>query len=410
MSILLAVFVAVLSGYLFGALFKRLGLPSVVGQVLGGVLLGLSPLRSTFLEAANANVIAFLADVGAVLLFFFVGLEINATQARKDMARSVSISVFNTGIPLLAGYFFSTYVLGLDFTASLIVGISLAVSSQAVSIEFLEEMRLLKSRIGNLIVVAGAVDDFIEGLLITIILAVFQVSLSTPSLLALVLGAVVFLLVIAALKQFVVPLLLKEFGGESSTSSLFGGALVLTLFVAVLSESLGFSSLVGALIAGMITRSTLLSGKSRQPWREHSLAHLIHALAFGFFVPIFFTKIGLSTDVSSLAVNFPIVIALSLVGMVSLLFGTMVGVKLVNGDWYEGFIVGLGLLPKGDVELVVLTIGLENNLISPAVYSLLVAMAMLLTILGPLLFKYFVVVSNPRLVAAALPRRGRKPI
>lgn len=409
MTILFAVFVAVLAGFLFGSLFKRLGLPSVVGQVLGGVLLGLSPLRFALLEAGNADVIGFLADVGAVLLFFFVGLEINATQARKQMAKSVAISIFNTGIPLVAGYWFSTQALGLGFVPSLIVGISLAVSSQAVSLDFLEETRLLKSKIGGLIIVAGAVDDFIEGLLITILLAVFQVSLSTPSLFSLLSGAVIFLLSIAALKQFVVPLLLRELGGEKSTSALFGGALALTLFVAVLSETLGFSSLVGALIAGMVTRSTLLSGKKRQPWREQSLAHLIHALAFGFFVPIFFTRIGLNTDVSSLAQNFPIVLSLTLLGAVTLLVGTMIGVKLVHGDWYEGFIVGLGLLPKGDVELVMLTIGLENNLISPAIYSILVAMAMILTVAGPLLFKYFLLVSKPRIgIAPALAPAGRR--
>ncbi len=407
MSILLSVFLVVLSGYVFGVLSKKVGVPRVVGQVLGGALIAATPLRQALLAEPSFGVLDFLSDIGAIMLFFFVGLEMNPQEVRRDFKKSVLISLFNTGIPLMGGYFISKAFLGLDFVASLMVGISLAVSSQAVSLDFLEEARMLKSRVGNLIITAGAVDDLIEGVLITIILTVFQVSVSTPSIASMGLGIAVFLALIAALKLMVFPLLAREFDEDNSQSVLLGGALLATLFMAVVSEAVGVGALVGAMIAGILTRSTFLSGPSRRPWKEHSLEHLIHTMAFGFFVPIFFTRIGLGIDAAALLANIPLVLLFTALAFVGTLGGTVLGVLAAGGSAAEGFVVGLGVLPKGDVELVILTLALENKLISPVLYSSLVAMAMALTFIAPLLFKR--VVLSWHAVPAASPQVRRKP-
>lgn len=399
MSILLAVFLVVLSGYAFGYLAKRLGIPSVVGQVLGGALIASTPLHAV-LAGPNAQVIDFLAAIGSVLLFFFVGLEISAERAKKNLKESLYISLFNTGVPLAAGFLFSRYALGLDFVSSLIVGISLCVSAIAVSLDVLEELGMLKSNLGNLIILAGTVGDILQSIIITLLLAVFQVS--APGLASVATGIFAFMLVVLALKEWVLPIVLARFEDDRSHAGLLGGALLITLFVAVVSESLGFSSLVGALVAGILTRSTLLSGANHQPWREHSLANQVHSLAFGFFVPIFFTSIGLGVNAGILSQSLAEIAVFCLLGAASMIVGTSIGVNLLGGSLKEGFVVGLGLLAKGDVELVIIALALENHLISGTLYSQLVATSMALALAGPLAFRHFA--SNYSRQAAS-PRR-----
>ncbi|MBI2647150.1 cation:proton antiporter, partial [Candidatus Woesearchaeota archaeon] len=156
---LLVTLIALVLAYIFSGLFKYFKLPRVLGQILAGLILGL-PLIESFLFTDDIRAaFSFLTNIGIILLFFFIGLEINFSKFRKNLRESSLISIFNTSVPLFLGFVVSRAFFALDNVTSLVIGISLSVSSQAISLDILEESRLLRSKVGNLIMTTGTVDD-----------------------------------------------------------------------------------------------------------------------------------------------------------------------------------------------------------------------------------------------------------
>src|SRR3989338_1457844 len=173
-NILPAVLIALVLAYLLSEIFSRFGLPRVIGQILAGIALGVPLMREALFTSDVMPVFSFITNIGIILLFFFVGLEINLSQFRKNFRESSLIAVFNTLIPLTAGFLVAKFLFGFGNLTSLVLGISVSVSSQAISLDILEELKLLKSKIGNLIITSGTVDDIFELLLISSLLVVFH--------------------------------------------------------------------------------------------------------------------------------------------------------------------------------------------------------------------------------------------
>src|SRR3989338_5873831 len=123
---------------------------------------------------------------------------------------------------------------------------------------------------------------------------------------------------------FLMPLALKIFEKDKSQATLFMGALIIVLLMAYLSELLGIGSLIGALIAGILVRQTLLTGEDRKPWRKNEISHSIHMVSFGFLIPLFFVNVGLNTDISLLSSNIFLVIVLIIIDILGTLIGTVI--------------------------------------------------------------------------------------
>ena len=394
-----ALLIVLALAYLLGEACKHLKIPRAVGQVLAGLIIGTPLLRAMFLNGESLSIFSFMADIGIILLFFFVGLEISIGQFRKHFKESSLISLFNTSIPFLAGIGFGLYS-GLNFVQSTILGISLSVSSQAVAIDFLEEFNLLKSRIGQLVIAAGAVDDIFELILITAVLTFVSASITQSNILFLIAGVFGFILATFLILKFLLKPLLAFFEEENNQSNLFAGAIIIMLFVAVVSNFFGIESIIGALFAGMLLRHIMLKGAKKEVWREHFLAHTVHVVSFGLFVPVFFVMVGVEADIHAILGNLPFGIAITLIALLGTLIGTMLGVKLSKGSWKEGFVVGWGLNAKGDTEIVIATLALSAGVITKDLYSAIIFMAVATTIISPILFRKF---------CASMRRQPQKP-
>lgn len=388
---LLVTFVALALAYFFGEVCRHFGFPRVIGQISAGILLGLPLIKSMLFTNEILSIFQYITNIGIILLFFFIGLEINLRQFKKNFKESSLIAVFNTLIPLISGFLAGKLLFGFNNVTSLIIGISVSVSSQAISLDILEELRLLKSKIGNLIITSGTVDDVFELLLISSILVVFQSStMGQFTLQKLILGIGIFALIVILFRISLIPFALKVFEKEKSQSNLFMGALIIVMSMAYLSELYGISSLIGALIAGILVRQTLLTGDERKPWRKNEISHSIHIISFGFLIPLFFVNVGLSADISSLSSNLPLVIVLIFIDILGTLAGTVAGVLLSKGTFREGMIVGWGVMPKGDTELVIATLALNSGLISIGVFTAIITVAIFCTFIAPVIFKYMV--------------------
>lgn len=388
----LVILIMLLLAYLFSVGARFLGLPRVIGQIMAGFVLGLPIIQPHLFTLENSPFFASLAELGVLLLFFFTGLEINVSSFRKNAKESLSISFFNTSLCLAGGYILSYYYFHFSPIVSLLIGISLSVSSQAIALDILEETRLLRTKVGNLILSTGAIDDLFELFLISILLILFQVSVVKTTLGAFFLQIIGFLLVILIFKWWFIPFALRVFEQEKSRSYLFMGAFIIVLLMASLSELLKVGSLIGAFIAGMLIRYTLLSGKTRRVWEEHELARSVHTISFGFMIPLFFVWVGVNTQIAAIFAQTQLVIQyilpLVLVDIGGTLIGTIIGVLFIGGTWKEGYTLGWGVIPKGDTELILATLALNGGLIDKKIFTYIVVVAFVVTIIAPIMFKY----------------------
>jgi Kef-type K+ transport system membrane component KefB len=362
----------------------------VIGQIAVGLLLGIPAIKTIIFDANTITIIESLAQIGVILLFFFIGLEIDTSIFKKDFKEASYISLFNTTLPLLLGFVVCKFFLGFSVTASLVIAISLSVSAQSVSIDFLEELRLLKTRIANLIITGGAVDDIFELLLISVVFLFIEGTTSQYGFLKLVVELFIFTIIILIFKIYVIPMILHSAESEKSTATIFMGALIIVLLMAALAEFLHVGALVGALFAGLTVRRILLYGNEKKPWEEHLISNTIHIIAFGFLVPMFFIWIGLTIDVPLIIDNIWLSLLFFAIACVGTIGGTILGVLRAKGSFNEGLLIGIGLNPKGDVELVLAAFALQVGIISKGVFSALVIMAIATTLISPILFRYII--------------------
>lgn len=392
------ILVALLLAFVLSEVLKRtIGIPRVVGQVGAGLILGLTIFRSYLFNQENVDVLSFLANFGIILLFYYVGLETNLSVFKHNLKKSLSISFINTTLPLVVGFFISKVVFGFNIIVSLIIGVALSVSAQSISIGMLEELKLVKSKLGNIIISAGAVDDIVELILVSIVLSFFQLAITATPHLKLAVGIFFFIILVVIARVWLIPYTLKFFDREKSSTARFTGALLIALLIATLSELFGLGSVIGAMIAGMIVRQTIFKDVKIPNWEEHDIARSIHIISFGFLIPLFFVWVGLNTDISTVGANIFFVIILIAIALLGTVGGTTVAVMLNKGSFREGIIIGWGLTPKGDVELGIATLALKAGIITPALFTSLVLMALVTTIISPIIFKSLVA-SHPKLV------------
>jgi Kef-type K+ transport system membrane component KefB len=400
-DILFVILVVLVTAYLLSELFKHFGLPRVLGQILAGIFLGIPVFKNYLFDASTLSVFEFLTNIGIILLFFFVGLEINIRDFQRNAKESAMISIFNTVMPLFLGFIVSRALFDFDNLTSLIIGIALAVSSQAISLDILEEAKLLKSKIGNLIMTSGTVDDVFELIAISTVLVIFEAALQgQASIYNLLFNILVFTAMILLFRVTLIPFALRNFERDRSHAVLFMGALIIVLFMAYLSQIFGVSSLIGALVAGMLVRHTLVTS-DRKPWEKNNISHSIHVISFGFLIPIFFVNVGLQTNIQMITSNFWLAFVLLVVDIVGTLTGTIIGVRLSKGTFTEGMIVGWAITPKGDTELVIASLALAAGLITVSVYTAIITVAIASTFIAPIVFK-LLIKHHPDIV------RGRK--
>src|SRR3989338_989325 len=390
MELLLILLIVLLLAHGFAEICRLLRLPRVVGQIMVGIILGTPFVSSWVLTNENMEIITSLADIGIILLFFFVGLEINLLEFEKNARESLKISMLNISIPFILGIALSLSF-GLPKVTALLIGVALSVSAQSISIDFLEEMKMLKSRVGQLIITAGTVDDLIELILVSVVLAMLHTAIGGTSIILLLGSILLFIVLVLIARAFLIPKALKYFEQSKNETSLFTGGLIITLIMAVFSEKLGLGSLIGALIGGVLVRQILVARGTKQGIvQTERMTSIMRTISFGFLVPIFFVWVGLNTNLSGIIDNLWFTLAITVIAFVGTIGGTVLGVLWSKGSRHEGYIVGWGGNPKGDVELVVASLALQKGIISSSIFSSIIFMAFVTTLVSPIVFRWLV--------------------
>ena len=381
-----------LLAYSFSEFFRHFGFPRVIGQISAGLVLGLTPLKVLFFDSTNPLILGFLANLGIILLFFYIGLHLSFKGFSKTLSKSLSVSGFKALVPLILGSWFAFAFLKIDLLSSAIVGIALSAGAQSISLDLLEELNLLKSSLGEMLVSVGVITDVFELLLTAVVLYFLNASLVSSSpvfLLASIIGFIVFLLV---LRFGLISIALGFFElEEKSSTSRFMAAMVIVLFIVSVADFIGIGAFIGAISAGIILRQTIFADKAIPDWKEHDIARSIHIIAFGFLIPLFFVWIGFNTDLSLVFSDLFLVSGLVLISLIGVVGGTLAAVLINKGSFNEGLLLGFGLSPKGDIGLILGALALESGFISSHLFSAIVAMSLIVTFISSIAFKFLLV-------------------
>ncbi len=375
-----------------GNRFERLRLPAVVGNIIGGMLVGpiLVSILSLFLPYTS-SVVSFLSveyadkymdvliDFSVVILMFGAGLEVDLKALKHAGKRAVLVAVFGVLIPFIFGVLIGLNF-GLSLLASLYIGAALSITAVALSVTTLMQLGVLQRDYGIAIVGAAVVDDIIGTFILTVLLGMEKYGEIPPlnELFFTILIALGF--VLAGI--YIGPLLAKQVFRRVlrfTSEERLGLSLIFIFIFAILADISGLHAMIGAFIAGMAVRDVLTKYEMET----------ISKWSFGFFGPLFFAWVGFSVTFSGevISIFLPIIVLAAFAGKI---IGGFIGAKLSGMSVKSSLIVGIGMNARAAVELVVAQVALEGGIITRDVFSAIVLMAVISALTTPILLKYAV--------------------
>ena len=378
-----------------GYISTRLGQPSVLGELLVGVLLGPSVINILGLPFINSTslgaTISELSELGVLLLMFIAGLELHlgelAGHRKVSLLASVGGLLLSIGMGWGVGRLF-----GMQDTAALLLGVALGATSVSISARTLMELKILRSRVGLSLLGAAVVDDVLSILAFSIFLAVTTGSGGIGGLVWLTARMALFLAAAVAFGLWVLPALAGWVGHLSISQGTFAFAIVTLLAYGLAAEVVGqMAALIGAFLAGLMF--------ARTP-EKSQIEPGMTVLAYGLFVPIFFINIGLSIDLRTLQFNaIWLILAVTSAAVVGKIFGAAAGARLGGFPGHEAIQLGTGMVARGEVTLIVAAEGIKSGYLNSGAFSAIVAVVLLSTMFTPPLLRYAFVRSKPKRLA-----------
>lgn len=405
MQTLLIVAVILILAFVLGELFKKAGLPSVIGQILAGIILGIPVLKGLlFSDGSSFIIVGFLAELGIVFLLFLAGLEIDIEKIKETSRDSILISLSSALLPFLLGFIFiMTFFPEHGFLTALVFGGALMVTSEGTKVKVLMDLNSLNTRLGAVMLSAGAIDDIFEVLFLSIVVVMGQGG-GLGELARIPLEIVAFVAV--AFTSFkviskVLPYLEKN--GSKDETELFSMIIIFVLVLAALSEALQIGYLIGAIIGGFLLQVSM-RGIHRQHRRD--MIKVTKLITLGFIVSFFFANVGISFDLSTVFSNLPLLMATILIAFLGKIVGTLIVKPLSSLNIKQLYYVGWAMNSRGATELVIALLAMQSGLIPIEIFSALVATSLITTLTFPPVLARGIS-KNPRLMNAVSAKHTR---
>jgi Kef-type K+ transport system membrane component KefB len=366
-----------------GRVATRIGYPSVLGEILAGIVLG-PPLLGLLTDAPG---LATIGELGVVLMMLYIGTEIDTEDLRKASTAGLLAAVGGFVVPALLG-FGVTIAFGGTAIAGAFVAIAVGVTSLATKSRILVDLDLLDTRIAYVMMAGALVADTATLVLFAAIIGFVEVGgfdLGGTAQVALEAGG--FFAIAAAIGVWALPAAARWVDRHAVDDRLLRFVFVLGvgLGFAELAELAGLHAVLGAFVAGIFLRRTVLGGRSFR-----AVNRTVHDLSIGLLAPVFFVTAGFQTSLSVFRTDLGLLLAIVGVAVVGKIVGTALFYLPSGHGWREGITVGAGMNGRGAVEIIVAGIGLERGLISAEIFTILVFMAIATTAMVPVMLKWCV--------------------
>lgn len=385
-KVLLALTVIMITARIVGSLFSRINQPAVIGEVVGGILLGPSLLgriapetAAVLLPAETAPVLNVISQLGVILYMFLVGLELDLGVLRTRLSTTVVISQASIVVPFALGaalalvLFESLSPGGVTFSSFvLFFGVSMSITAFPVLARILGDRGLQKTPMGTLALTCAAINDAIAWCLLAFVVGVMQ---ATPMAAIRTVGLTfVYIAVMLTMgRTLVVRAVTRLDRSAHIGEQTLAFVLVAVLLSAVATEFIGIHAIFGAFLLGAI-----IPHHSRVSKLAHErLADIVRVL----FLPAFFAFTGLRTEIGLLegVQDWLLCGVIIIVAIVGKFGGTTVAARLMGLDWRDSAALGILMNTRGLVELIVLNIGLDLGVVTPRLFTMLVIMALVTT-------------------------------
>jgi Kef-type K+ transport system membrane component KefB len=384
LQLAIALIIIISTAKIGGYLSYRLGQPSVLGELLVGILLGPSLLDLLslpyFTDAHIAESIKHFGEIGVLLLMFLAGLDLHI----KDLLNSGKVAslagtlgmVLPLGLGTLAGLLFS-----MDITQAVYTGLILSATSVSISAQTLMELKVLRSRVGVGLLGAAVFDDILVLLGLSIFTAIIQpMGAGFVSILLITVRLLLFLGIASLVGMYIFPKLTNLIGGLSISQGLIAFTFVIILLYGWAAESFGhMAAITGSFLAGVWFGRTAV---------KDYIHSGISTITYGIFAPVFFINIGLSANARDLSwENGLLLLVLLIIAVISKILGAGFGAYLGGLARKEAFQFGVGMLSRGEVGLIVASVGIELGFIDQNIFSEVVGIIIITTIFTPPLLR-----------------------
>lgn len=377
---ILNLLLVLVTAWLAGRLASSFGYPSVLGELLAGIVLG--PPLLNFLHGSEA--LSVLAEVGILLMMVYIGMEIDPRSLGKASKAGLLAAVGGFITPFVL-CFFAIKMFGGTNLAAIFVGVAAGVTSLATKSRILVDLQLLDTRIAYVMMAGALIADTASLVIFAAVLGAAETnSFDSIGLLIIAAKAIAFFAVAGLVGIFVFPkvgvfLQRSKTFGRTSTFML---VLIVALAFAEMAHLAGMHGLLGAFVAGLFLREGVF-GKER----AHELMGVVRDASIGFLAPIFFVTAGFAVSLSVFSSDLLLLVLIVGLATVGKIAGTALFYLPTGYGWREGLTIGAGMNGRGAVEIIIAQIGLTMGLISQEIFSILVFMAIFTTATVPVLLK-----------------------
>lgn len=392
--LLLQIIIIIAFARLFGFLFKKIGQPAVIGEIVAGIILGPSiiglffPHINHFLfPAASLGTLQFLSQIGLILFMFIIGMELDLKAIGKQAYGAVIISHASIIIPYTLGMGLAYFIYqdyapeGISFLSfALFMGIAMSITAFPVLARILQEKGLTRSKLGALALTCAAADDFTAWCILAAVIALVKSGSSISALYTIGLAVVYVLLMLKVVRPA-----LKRLGNvyanqEKKRTPIIALFFILLIISSYTTSIIGIHSLFGAFIAGVIMPSGFSFRKI--------VIDKIEDVSIVLLLPLFFVITGLRTQIGLLNeghlwITFGWILLVAVSGKFG---GSALAARMVGQSWKDSLSIGVLMNTRGLMQLIVLNIGYDLGILSPEIFAMMVLMALVTTFMtGPAL-------------------------
>ncbi|HLP63497.1 cation:proton antiporter [Flavobacterium sp.] len=392
--LLLQIITIIIVARFFGWVFRKIGQPTVIGEIVAGIFLGPSLVGLYFPEYSgmlfpkeSLGNLQFLSQIGLILFMFVIGMELDLKVLKNKANEAVVISHASIVIPFALGIGLSYFIYhqfapeGIEFLSfSLFMGIAMSITAFPVLARIVQERGIHKTKLGTIVITCAAADDITAWCLLAAVIAIVKAGTFASSLYIILMAAVYVIVMLFLVKPF-----LKKvgdlYGNKDNLSKSVVGIFLLTLIISsYLTEIIGIHALFGAFMTGAIMPDIT---KFRTIFIEK-----VEDVSVILLLPLFFVFTGLRTEIG--LINDPYLWKITglivLVAVVGKFFGSALAARFVGQNWKDSLTIGALMNTRGLMELVVLNIGYELGVLSPQIFTMMVIMALVTTVMtGPAL-------------------------
>ncbi len=381
--------IILLTGRVFAELAVRLKSPSVIGELAAGVVLGPSLLG--WIEPFDA--IKLLAEIGIILLLFEVGLETDLMKLARSGWKSIIVAIGGFVLPFMLGFSLSYGVFGLSLLVSLFIGGTLTATSIGITVRVLSDLKVQHGHEGQVVLGAAVLDD-IFGVVLLALLYEFAIGggisfINTGKVLLFI--GIFFALAPIAAK--IISVIIKRLDRTTEVPGLIPTMMVsLVLLFAWLANEVGAPEMLGGFAAGLaLSRRFFLpfgAALHADPTFALRIEDKMKPIIY-LFTPIFFVMVGLSLNLREIDWGSFHIWGLSLALFAAAVVGKFAGALVIKETWGSRFIIGVAMVPRGEVGLIFAELGRESGVLENETYAALIIVIVLTTLLPPFVMKWF---------------------